>query len=150
LVLAGLSFYDFFKARRGEFSKLKLKLPALLKDQIHRSVRRNATLGGWILGSFITGGLVSVLELACTGQVYLPTIIFVAQFPQLRAHAISYLIIYNLCFILPLVGVFILAYLGFSSQKSQQWFARHISAVKFATGCLFLILGGFLFSSLLI
>jgi hypothetical protein len=47
--------------------------------------------------------IVSVLELACTGQVYLPTISFVVGIPEMRASAIAYLVMYNLVFILPLL-----------------------------------------------
>jgi len=53
-----------------------------------------------------TGFLVSVLELACTGQIYLPTLIFISHVPELRANALIYLLVYNFMFVIPLIVVF--------------------------------------------
>jgi cytochrome c biogenesis protein CcdA len=57
--------------------------------------------------TFITGVVISIIELACTGQVYLPTILFVLGVPELRLQAGVYLVLYNLMFVLPLVVVFL-------------------------------------------
>jgi len=61
--------------------------------------------------------VVSIVELACTGQVYLPTIIFVLGLPQWRARAALALVAYNLMFVTPLIVVFLLAYFGTTSSS---------------------------------
>jgi thiol:disulfide interchange protein len=92
----------------------------------------------FVLVAFFTGFVVSLLELACTGQVYLPTIIYVMSQPELAAQAFLYLLLYCLMFILPLVVVFVLSYFGTSSEQLGQFVNRHTSTIKFATGLLFI------------
>jgi hypothetical protein len=110
LVLAVLSFVDFLKARKGRIEEMTLRLPDRLKNQARAVVRRGQRMSAYVLGAFVTGLLVSLLELACTGQLYLPTIVFVVSVPALRARAMAYLLLYNLAFILPLGVVFALTY----------------------------------------
>jgi cytochrome c biogenesis protein CcdA len=86
--------------------------------------------------------------LACTGQVYLPTIIFVSSIPELRLQAVLYLIIYNLLFILPLVVIFILVYLGTTSKDLTTFLQGKAAAVKLAMAFVFISLGGWLIFSL--
>jgi cytochrome b561 len=87
--------------------------------------------------AFVTGFVISLLEFACTGQVYLPTIIYVMSQPELASQAFLYLVLYCLMFILPLVVVFVLSYFGTSSEQLSQFVNRHTSTIKFITGVLF-------------
>jgi hypothetical protein len=100
------------------------------------------------LAAVATGFVVSILELACTGQVYLPTILFVSKAHEFRATAIGYLAIYNTMFIIPLLAVFLLVYLGTGSERLSIMFQRHISWVKLATSLVFFVLAGALSLSL--
>ncbi len=63
------------------------------------------------------GFAISVLELVCTGQVYLPTITFVMGVEEMRRHALSYLLLYNLAFVAPLLVVFALVHWGTTSLQ---------------------------------
>jgi hypothetical protein len=91
--------------------------------------------------AFTAGILVSLFELACTGQVYLPTIVFVTGMVELRLTAIAYLILYNLMFIVPLVLVFGLTYWGTSSRQLTTFFQAKAGAIKLLTSILFGLLG---------
>jgi cytochrome c biogenesis protein CcdA/glutaredoxin len=142
LILSAVSFYDFFLIRKGHrLSDMKLQLPMFLKRRIHAAIRRQSRSGRLAVGAFVTGVVVSVLELACTGQVYLPTIIFVTGVEGLRTHAVLYLLIYNLLFVLPLVVVFLISYLGVSSQQIGAAMEAHMDRVKLVLGLFFLLLG---------
>ena len=99
------------------------------------------------LAAFVSGMVVSLLELACTGQVYLPTICFVVGVPAMRAHAVLYLGLYNLMFVVPLIVVFVLAYFGVSSGRLAEWTQRHVALVKLLISLLFFALGGLLIST---
>jgi len=101
-----------------------------------------------VLASLVLGFGVSLVELACTGQVYLPTIIFVLGIPAWRTQASLALVIYNVMFIVPLVGVFLLVYYGTTSQQLTTWLARHTAKVKLGTAVVFLLLAGWLGYSL--
>ncbi len=140
LLCAGLaifSFFDFLKARRGEIGDMSLNLPHTLRMRINAVIRKGRGEQTYVVGAFVTGVVVSFLELACTGQVYLPTIIFVTSVPELRVRAIGYLALYNLLFILPLVVVFIMAYYGATSKQLADFLERNAAAVKLGMVVLF-------------
>jgi len=149
LFLAALSLYDWWQARRGKPEDMRLKLPLRLRRWINRVIREGAGLRAFVPVSFVTGVMISLIELACTGQVYLPTIIFVLGVPGLQARAGLYLVLYNLVFILPLVVIFLLAYFGTTSQQLGQFINRRAATIKLATAGLFLLLAGWLVMALL-
>jgi len=145
LVLSAVSFYDYLLIRRGRrSSEMKLQLPRFLKRRIHEAIRRQSRSSRLALGAFLTGAIVSVLELACTGQVYLPTIIFVIGVEGLRTDAILYLLLYNLLFVLPLTVIFVISYLGVSSRQIGAVMEAHMDRVKLVLSLFFLLLGIFL------
>lgn len=145
-ILGTYSVYDMIKIKRGRISDITLQLPDFLKKRIHKTIREKTRMRRYVLAAFITGWIVSLLELACTGQVYLPTICFVTGVPELRLHAFLYLVLYNLMFILPLCFVFCLTYYGTSSEQIAGWMKRHIILMKAALAIFFFCLGGFLLS----
>jgi len=63
------------------------------------------------------GSIIAVCTVICPGQVYLPTIGFVMGIPELRKNAIFNLVLYNIMYIVALVGVFVLAFFGVTSEK---------------------------------
>ncbi|MFC1683744.1 hypothetical protein ACFL0G_06030, partial [Candidatus Zixiibacteriota bacterium] len=145
IVLGAVSLYDYLQIRRGHRpAEMKLQLPLFLKRRIHDTIRRQSRSRHLVMGAFVTGAVVSVLELACTGQVYLPTIVFVMGVSGLKTHAFLYLLLYNLLFILPLVIVFLLSYAGVTSEQLATVLEAHLDRVKLALGLFFLLLGGFL------
>ncbi|MFW6136037.1 MAG: cytochrome c biogenesis CcdA family protein, partial [Chloroflexota bacterium] len=140
LVCAGLaifSFVDFLKARRGEIGDMSLNLPHELRRRINAVIRKGRGARAYVVGALATGVVVSFLELACTGQVYLPTIIFVTSVPGLRARAVLYLVLYNLLFVLPLIVVFILAYFGTTSKDLTRFLRQNAATVKLGMVLLF-------------
>jgi len=104
-------------------------------------IRTGLTTRGLVVGSLSVGFLVSILESLCTGQVYLPTIVFVARAPGLRASAIGYLLLYSLMFILPLVGILIVGYLGVKSEYMGNFLRRHLAIANLGMAALFAMLG---------
>jgi cytochrome c biogenesis protein CcdA len=138
-VFAALSVYDFFLIRAGKASEMILQLPKAIKGRIHASIRtrtRSLALAG---SSLVLGFLVSIFEFACTGQVYLPTLAYLARV-QRRADAFGLLLLYNLCFIAPLLLVFAASYLGVSSKRITSLFQAHMGKVKLALALAFLVL----------
>jgi len=102
--------------------------------------------GYLVVGGLILGVLVTLLESLCTGQMYLPTIMFAVSDPALRNQALGLLLLYNVAFILPLIVVFVLAYMGIRSEKLASFSRNHVALVKVLLGIAFLALGiGLLF-----
>jgi cytochrome c biogenesis protein CcdA/thiol-disulfide isomerase/thioredoxin len=147
--LAVFSLIDFFKVRRGGTADMALKLPEPLRKRINATIRKGRNQRAYVAGAFVTGLVVSFLELACTGQVYLPTIIAVSSNPDLRAQAIGFLVLYNVMFIVPLIVVFILAFYGTTSKDLVGFMEKHSAAVKLGMTVLFLSLSAWLVFSLL-
>jgi cytochrome c biogenesis protein CcdA/thiol-disulfide isomerase/thioredoxin len=149
LVLAVVSFSDFLKARRGEIDDMALNLPHRLRMSINATIRKSRRSRAFVAAAFATGIVVSFLELACTGQVYLPTIIFVMSVPELKARAILFLLLYNLLFVAPLAVVFVLAFYGTGAKQLTSFLQQRASTVKLGMSLLFLALGSWLAVSLI-
>jgi len=146
IVLGIISFYDYLQFRSGHLEKMKLQLPMALKKKIHGIIRvqtRSPKAG--FLGTFILGFVIAATEVVCTGQVYLPTIGYIMTVPELRIHAFLNLILYNIMFIIPLVGVFVAAFFGVTSERMALVTKEHTGTVKLLTSLLFIGLGVFLF-----
>jgi cytochrome c biogenesis protein CcdA len=148
LILAAGSLHDWWLARQGKPEEMRLRLPARLRRWINRTIRQRAGMRALVPVTFVTGVVISVIELACTGQVYLPTILFVLGMPELQMQAGMYLVLYNLMFVLPLVVVFLLAYFGTSSQQLGLFIHRRAATIKLATAGLFVLLAGWLAAAL--
>ncbi len=152
VLAVGLGVYstiDFVKLRRGKTREVTLQLPGFLKKRIHKTIREQTRTRRFVLAAFVTGAIVSLLELACTGQVYLPTICFVTGIPSLRAHALAYLLLYNVMFVVPLVAVFLVSYYGATSAQMGRFFQSHAAMVKLCTAVFFFALAAILLSVLL-
>lgn len=140
LILAILSFSDFQKARRGKTKDMALRLPDRLRLWINATIRQSMKARTFIIAAFVAGVVVSFIELACTGQVYVPIILGLST-PGYQGQALVALIVYCLAFIIPLVVVFIASYMGTSSQKLGVLLNRHTATIKLITAVLFLAIG---------
>jgi cytochrome c biogenesis protein CcdA len=145
-LLGIISFYDYILYRRGQGAKMKLQLPMALKKKIHGIIRvqtRSSKAG--FIGTFVLGFVIAATEVVCTGQVYLPTIGYIMTIPKLRVNAFLNLILYNIMFIIPLVGIFVAAFFGVTSERMALATKKHTGTVKLLTAILFIGLGAFLF-----
>jgi hypothetical protein len=155
-ILGAISLYDafvFLKTKRPEDSILKL--PARIKDRIHSlvgdryrvqkkeiaSISDSPNVLRVFFASLASGFSISMLESVCTGQLYLPTIIFVLKTAQYKLQAILYLLTYNIMFIVPLIAIFLLALAGVSSQGFAAIFRKYFFIIKVLLALLFLAFG---------
>lgn len=152
IILGTISLLDYLKYKKtGKTSDASLQLPPKIKQMIHSTIRKNVKTRNFVIMAAVTGFMVSILELACTGQIYLPTLIFISNIPELRGNALIYLLVYNFMFVVPLIVVFLFTYWGTSSQKWAEMNKRHFGTVKLIMTFLFfglailLIMTGLLF-----
>ena len=139
-----LSFYDYIKLKRNELGEVKLQLPRFIKKKIHSVIREKMGKKNLILAAVVSGFFISLSEFICTGQIYLPTLIFVSRVPELRVRAILYLIFYNIAFIIPLLIVFIATYKGMRSSIINKFWRDKVKFVKLGTCFFFVFLGLFI------
>ncbi len=157
LIFGAMAVYDFLKFRKsGSTEQMLLQLPKPIKENIHKVIgffyRRGKDRSGQgavslfrlLASAFISGFLVSLLEAVCTGQVYLPTIAFVLKSSPLKLQALTYLLLYNIMFIVPLAVIFALALAGVSSGQFAGFLKKHLGLIKIFMAVLFFALGIFL------
>ncbi len=149
LALGTLSLFDVVQLKRGRASEMKLQLPEFLKKRIHRTIRERSKSGQYMVAAVAAGFTISLLEFTCTGQVYLPTLLFVMNIPSLKAEAFSYLILYNFFFILPLLVIFGIVYWGVTSEQLAFFLQKRAATIKFFTALLFFFLAGTLVLNLI-
>ncbi len=158
IIFSIYALYDFIQYKKTKSTDdMLLSLPKGIKNQIHKVIGshyrahnqpRDATFKKHLLklalSALITGFLVSVLEAVCVAKIYLPTIIFVLKTTNLKLKALSYLLLYNLLFILPLFVIFIFALFGTTSERFSAILKGHLGTIKILMGVMFLGLGLFL------
>ena len=150
LGLAVFNFIDFLIYKNTKNPKdIKIKLPKSIRTRINRLIRSEMQTRNLILGALLLGFLVSLLESVCTGQVYLPTIVYILQQKKMMFKSFIYLLLYNFMFIIPLLSVFAFTYAGVSSVQINKFFARNLGLSKLLLTVLFFILAMFLLFNVL-
>jgi len=150
ILLGLLSLYDYiYFKRRGDGKDMVLQLPRPVKNIIHKSMgmmrdKGRAGMTRVLFVAFVVGVLVSLLESMCTGQVYLPTLTFILKMKVMWWRAFSFLLLYNVMFIVPLLAVFLLTLFGVSSGWWARAMQRNLGKVKLLTALFFFSLGIFL------
>jgi len=140
IVLAILSLGDFFKARRGDTKELTLRLPDKLRKWINATIRKSMRAETLVIASFVSGVVISFIELACTGQVYVPIILGLST-PGYRARALLSLVVYCLAFVVPLVVVFAISFMGTNSRQLGTFLQKHTASIKLLTTVIFVAIG---------
>lgn len=91
-------------------------------------------------GAFIAGIIITIIELPCTGGPYIFAIGYLSSLSKVAI--LSYLIYYNIIFVLPLVVITLLIYFGFVSiEKTSKWKERNYRILNLITGLLMIGLG---------
>lgn len=143
LILAILSFKDYC-AMVNKKKSISLKLPDSLRCKIFKVFEKHTKVKYFVIFAFFTGIIISGLELVCTGQIYLPTIMYMIQTTVNRQQAIGYLLFYSFMFIIPLLLVFFLYIWGVRSQKLSAFEKKHFKTVKIFNTLVFLFFSGYM------
>ncbi len=145
VVLGGISIRDAVVVRRtGELGAARLRLPPALLGRIQRTIGRGLNPRHLIVSAFLIGLVVSLLELACTGQIYFPTIVLIMKNSALRARGFAYLLLYCGAFILPLLVVLGAVFGGSRIPRVAEAVGKFAWLAKGLAGLIFLALGIFL------
>lgn len=141
VLFAYLSFRDALQYwRTGKVDSVTLQLPHAVKMKMHDIMRRGLGAGSLVAGGFVIGAVVTALESVCTGQVYIPALVLVVASGASRLHALWYLLLYNIMFIVPLIIVFAVTYCGLNAKLLTEWSKRNVVTSKVALGTFFIIM----------
>jgi cytochrome c biogenesis protein CcdA len=135
---------DAVRAYRYGPQAMRFGIPKRVSALIHRLIREHNRPHLMALGTLVLGFAVSSLELVCTGQIYLPVIMYIGSDGR-EAGALFLLLVYNLAFILPLMVVLLLGVYGIGSQRLAAWGHKHAAATRALTAAAILALAVALF-----
>lgn len=147
LLVTGLtvvSFHDSIKVLQKKRAKMSLTLPKSIVKLVNKVIQKMMRQRFLILAAFFVGILLSFLEFMCTGQIYLPTIVYITGVASLQQRALFYLLLYNLAFVLPMVVIFVVAYKTNTSRIVAEYLNTRLIGIKLAATGLFLLLSCYL------
>lgn len=145
LLLFLLHLRDALRFRKNRrVADMEMGLGMETHRKIHGKIHQWAKLPDRLAipAATLLGCVVSAMELACTGQVYLPTIAAIMA-DGFQPKVFWMLLAYNAAFILPLLGVTLAAYWGTGAQALADWAKRHILATKAFLSLLFLLMAAY-------
>ncbi len=103
-------------------------------DKIKEMAKKTTIPGVIVLGFFV-----AAVELPCTGGPYLAITTLLSK--HFDARAFAYLVLYNFIFVLPLIVIVGLAYLGTTVDVLKKWKDSNKKYMRIGTGLLMIALG---------
>ncbi len=141
LPLAWLSFRDALRFRRTPCAEaVTLQVPGRIKQAIHAFTRSRLGAHGPVLGGWVAGAGVTLLESVCTGQGYAPVLAYLLKSDGTRLRTLALLALYNLLFVLPLLILFLCFHRGLQLRSLIEGSRRHLSLVKILLGVFFTVM----------
>lgn len=135
-MIAGLiNIKDFFWYGKG----ITLAIPESKKETIKRLVKKASVPSAILLGI-----IVSLVELPCTGGVYLAILSLLAK-NATKMQALIFLIIYNIIFILPLLAIIWLVYFGLDPKIFEKWRLGNRKWLRLVMGLVMVIIAVIMF-----
>ncbi len=145
LILALLNFRDAYWAKKEEYNNVKMQLPGSLRKYNHRIIAFFAGKAdsGWaVVIIFLLGAIISLGEFLCTGQIYVATIVYLAQNTSgLTGSTVFSFVLYVLAASIPLIILVILINRTKQLLLVSEFVRRHLPAIKIIFGVTFLIFG---------
>ena len=140
LIFAVISFGDAIRYKLVGVPGVVLQLPQKFKDYI-RKIMRNSQQRAFVLsGVFVVSVLVTIVESACSGQVYVPTLLYLANNSGGINQWWGYLLLYNLMFLIPLLLIFAIALYSIKMQLLTRMSKINVVVSKTFMGLFFLVL----------
>jgi cytochrome c biogenesis protein CcdA len=139
-----LSLRDYLITRKKGLKAGTLRLSDDALGKIRAAIARFARSRWVIFGAVITGFVVSLTEVVCTGQMYLPTIVFVSHQSETRLAGLAALLLYNVAFMIPMLVIFAAVFMGARTETLTRLTQRHLAKAKLALAIVFVALGGVL------
>jgi cytochrome c biogenesis protein CcdA len=137
LVVAGLSFRDFYMSRHERYDKIALQLPLTFRKMCHQLIKRFASLGKWLAaGCFAAGFIVSAVEFLCTGQAFLASILYAAQDGNISPWLY---IVYALAALVPPSIIIVLLSKGRAALAISEPIRKNMPVIKLVNGVFFLL-----------
>lgn len=137
ILFAGLlEIKDYFWYGRGWSLHIAPKEAERIKMYVQRIANNYST-------SFWLGVFVALVELPCTGAVYLAVLSLMSLGGVDGTH-IAWLVLYNIIFVLPLIIILWLVCNGTSTTQFEAWRQRHKGLMRLLTGVTLVLLSAWM------
>ena len=141
VMIAGfLEVKDFFWYGKG----FSLSIPKRFVGYIEGKVN-SVHLG--VIPAFLFGVAVTLVELPCTGAPYLAVLTLMTHIDFNLA--LSYLLLYNLVFVAPLIAIIYLAYTGYGMKKLEGWRQENRGKMRLFIGLFMLALSVWIITTIM-
>lgn len=142
LIIAGLlEIKDFFFYGWGPTLSI---FPAAA----HRIEVYTRRITGKLSTSFFLGVFVALVELPCTGAVYLGVLALISL-AGITINNFLLLMMYNILFVLPLVVILLLVHSGSETKKFEAWREKYRSYMRLLIGLFLVGMGGWMVNFIL-
>jgi cytochrome c biogenesis protein CcdA len=132
LVLAIMEFYAYINYKPGFFA---VEMPLFVRPYAHDIIERATTPWGIVLAAIFC----SIFLLPCSSGPYLMVLGLIAKSATLQT--ITYLVVYNLFFILPMVTIAFLVYFGKTTiENVGELKEKYIRQIHLVSGVILLLL----------
>lgn len=132
VILAGLFQIGDVVRKKHAFS---FSIPDRFRERIGNYIRRATIPSALLLGAFV-----SIVELPCTGGIYLAILALLAD-RMTFMEGLPYLILYNLIFVLPLLLVLLIVYRGLAPGHLDDWRGRYNRPIRLCMGIFLVAIG---------
>ncbi len=138
-----LCIADYFAVKNESYDKIKNQLPLYLRKFNHAWIQKVTSVNSskilFIL-CFVLGIVISIGEFLCTGQIYVATIAYMIQnYGEFKLQAFSYLLVYDIAFILPLTVITVAIEKGKAVFDVSEMLRKALPAIKLVTAILFIV-----------
>lgn len=127
-----IDIFNFFRKKEEIRNMLSLNVRYKINEVLSKTIASKFL----ILFSFMAGFIIAILEFGCTGQIYLPTIVYLNE---LNINIIFNLVLYNIMFAIPLL-IFLFLALFLNPSKIQKNVMKYSCFIKIIVNILLIIL----------
>ncbi len=132
LIMAFIELKDFFFEGKG----ISLVIPRGARPWLDKYARK-----GTFVSLIILGAIVALVELPCTGGIYLAILSLIADS---GVRGVFYLVMYNVIFVLPLIFISYLVYHGAKVEVVSDWPQKNRRFMRLGAGVVMAGLGAYL------
>jgi len=136
IIVGLLEIKDYFWYGKG-FSL------SIFPKEAERIKKYGRKISGKLYVVFLLGVFVALVELPCTGAVYL-AVLSLMSLSGLTIGNFTFLLIYNFLFVLPLIVILFLVANGMSTNKFNEWRKKNRALMRLWIGLLLIGLGSWM------
>ncbi len=133
MVIGALNIKDFFFYKKGGIAT---EMPIWMRPKVKRIIEKITSPAG----AFVIGFLVTIFLLPCTIGPYVVASGILSELGILGA--LPWLLYYNLLFVLPMLAITFVVYLGFAKvDEVSGWKERNVRKLHLVAGILLFLVG---------